>query len=112
MLCTFSHFQLFNLLLWLSSEHSSIYPDHSLAVELKHSEDKNMITSEYVWMIIISVLTAILLLMHPKTVLVLFTASYYYLLAMCVVEQMLESFRPGRESLLDVLQPVDLESVY
>lgn len=47
----FSHLQLFNLLLWLSSEHSSIYSGHSLAAELKHSEDTNLMSSEDVWMI-------------------------------------------------------------
>lgn len=47
----FFHFQLVNLFLWLSSEHSSIYPDHSLDSEQKHSVNINLNSYEYVWMI-------------------------------------------------------------
>lgn len=50
-LCAFSHFKCFHLLLWLSSEHSLIYSNHSLAAELKNSEDTDLMSSEYVWMI-------------------------------------------------------------
>lgn len=49
--------------------------------------------------------------MHPRPALVLISTSEYYLLAVCVEEQMLESCRFGFESLLP-LQPFDLERGY
>lgn len=50
--------------------------------------------------------------MHPKHILALITIPRLYLLAVCVVEQMLESCKPGFEFFPHFLQAFDLEWVY